>query len=184
MTPVTAPAPRPAAADLTAARFLANFEAGRTEDTAVLELADTIRALVADLDATRLLLDAAHKRIDALTMPDPGLTRMFEDLERDAANWQERAEDAEAERDAALAALPDARVINSIAAVLEVDGKGYTAGILRGWANRIDDAYTAPAPVPAADVRAAEAAADADPVIVPDVPRFLLARAARAAGVL
>lgn len=58
------------------------------------------------------------------------------------------------ERDAALTALPDARVMNSISAVLEVDGKSYTADILRRWANAIDDAYTAPAPVPVADVPA------------------------------
>lgn len=123
--PVITPTPRPAAVDLNAARGLAN--------------------------GTRQNLATHDPRCQrGFTTPDVHVLTMCGEIDKLAADLAA----TRAERDAARVALPDARVLNSIAAVLEVDGKGYTADILRRWANTIDDAHTAPAPVPAADVPA------------------------------
>lgn len=158
MSNVTAPAPRPAAVDLDAAiMWCADSMAFRravgveVDDSHLEEWEITVRQLVADLAHTRAERDAAWDELALLhAEADIGSEIACDEMER-----------VTAERDAALAALPDADDLDSIAQALPAGPEQ-----LYQWA--IADRIRA-------------AAAAADPVTVPDVPPFLCHRVRRLA---
>lgn len=105
----TTQAPRPAAVDLDAAR-----EYAITQPGLLMSAWGLIDALVADLDATRAERDAAIEARRSIQAHCYG--------GQDLPDAISRAERAEAERDAARAALPDAQMLDSYAAGIEWEG--------------------------------------------------------------